>query len=92
MIKINCAKSTHENGVPILRAKINMSLRFFKLCLKYFYDYQNNLHIPFYNVLKNNFYWNNNKDWKMYSIFKPVIAGSTTYAVCHLHIIRYRSA
>ena len=56
-----------------------MSLRFFKSCLKYFYDYQNNLHTPFYNVLKNNFYWNNNKDWKMYSIFKPVNAGSTTY-------------
>ena len=91
MIKINCAKSTHENGVPILRAKINMSLCFLKLCLKYFYDYQNNLHIPFYNVLKNYFYWNNNKDWKMYSIFKPVIVGSTTYALC-LHIIRYRSA
>ena len=80
MIKIHCAKSTHEKGLPILRSKINMSLRFLKLYLKYFYDYQNNLHILLYNVLKNNFYWNNNKDWKMYSIFKPVIAGSTTFA------------
>ena len=67
-------ESAHDNGLSIIRAEINISLCFLKLCLKYFYDYQNNLHIPIYNVLKNDFYWNNNKNRKMYSIFIPVSA------------------